>query len=72
MVPTYGQTLIELIKHRILKVFLKFEIWVKDFKVFDLRLRFMVNNCIYFTPCVQENRRINTKVLEKKTRTYRF
>ena len=26
------------------------EVWVKDFKVFDLRFRFPVKNCIYFTP----------------------
>ena len=27
-------------------VFLDFEVWVKDFKVFDLRFGFLVKNCI--------------------------
>ena len=31
-------------------VFLDFEVWVKDFKVFDLRFGFLVKNCIYFHP----------------------
>ena len=31
-------------------VFLDFEVWVKDFKIFNLRFGFLVKNCIYFTP----------------------
>ena len=31
-------------------IFLDFEVWVKDFKVFDLRFGFLVKNCIYFHP----------------------
>ena len=30
--------------------FLDFEVWVKDFKVFDLRFKFLVKSCIYFSP----------------------
>ncbi len=30
--------------------FLNFDVWVKDFKVFDVRFAFLVKNCIYFTP----------------------
>ena len=30
--------------------FLDFEVWVKDFKVFDLRFGFLVKNCVDFTP----------------------
>ena len=35
-------------------VFLDFEVWVKDFKVFELRFGF-VKNCIYFTSRNQTN-----------------
>ena len=31
-------------------VFPDFEVWVKDFKVFDLRFGFLVKNCVDFTP----------------------
>ena len=31
-------------------VFFDFEVWVKDFKVFDLRFGFLVKNSIDFTP----------------------
>ena len=34
------------------QVFLDFEVWVKDFQVFDLRFGLVVKNCIYFTPCI--------------------
>ena len=37
------------------KVFLDFEVWVKDFKVFDLRFGFPVKNYIYFTPGTPKN-----------------
>ena len=28
-------------------IFLDFEVWVKKFKVFDLRFGFLIKNCIY-------------------------
>ena len=31
-------------------IFLNFEVWVKDFKFFDLRFGFLVQNCVDFTP----------------------
>ena len=31
-------------------VFLDFEVWVKDLKVFDLRFGFLLKHCIDFTP----------------------
>ena len=41
-------------------VFVDFEVWVKDFKVCDLRFGFLAKSCIFFTPCAQETQ-INDK-----------
>ena len=38
-----------------LVVFLDFEVWVKDFKVFDLRFGFLIKNCVDFTSGIKKN-----------------
>ena len=37
-----------------LVVFLDFGLWVKDFKVFDLRFGFLVKNCVDLSPGTQK------------------
>ena len=39
-------------------VFLDFEVWVKDFEVFDLRFGFLVQNCIYGQNVVNKCKKI--------------
>ena len=36
-------------------VFLDFEVWVKDFQVFDLRFGFLIENCVDFTPGTEKS-----------------
>ena len=51
---------------KLLMIFLGFEVWVKDFKIFALRFGFLVKKCMDFTPGIPPVNKIPFKVLNKE------